>query len=264
MSSRKADFYTGARKILRNRHFSFDSIGPELQLFHAGYTESKRRALIKLYQHEESLETAVKLWDRRLGQKKYGSVSFHCYNHLIKNDPDKKSKRASVMGPCIQAVSITYLESKETAIDCFYRTTELFKKFPADLVFIRDNLLPRFNFETAPVREINFHFANITCHPMYFVILTPWMDDPVAEFERIRKIDNYFWQWAVKWTARFVCDEHKRGIQKFAQAMRVHDEARKNLKAQGKLEIVADYCRKNHPGYRHDYVDPDIEEDEAA
>jgi hypothetical protein len=73
-------------------------------------------------------------------ERSYGSVGFTTYNHFLKNSPTKKSKRASVMGPCIQSVVITQHNKKQYSIDCFYRTTELLKKFPADLVFIRDVL----------------------------------------------------------------------------------------------------------------------------
>lgn len=264
MSHEKADFYTGARKILRNRSFTFKRLGRTLQLYHAGYTESKRTHLNRLYYNEQAIEAAQMLWERRLKQAKYGSVSFHCYNHLVKSDPNKGSKRGSVMGPCIQAVSLTYLETGHTAIDAFYRTTELYKKFPADLVWLRDNVVPQFNFKTAPIQEINFHFANVTCHPMYFITLLPWSADPVKVLEDLRAVDNYFWSWVVKWTARYLCDEQKRGIEKFAQAMRVHDEFRKHLADEKKLDLLATYLRDNHPGYRRSYKpqegEPDDEE----
>lgn len=262
-SRKPADFFSGARKIIRNVHFTFEEIAPDLDYRHAGYTTNKRRALNKLYLHEESLSTAVELWERRKGQDKYGSVSFHCYNHLIKNDPEKKSKRASVMGPCLQSVCLTYLADghRRTAIDVFYRTTEIFKKFPADLVFLRDDLLSRFNFDGCPIEEINFHFANVTCHPMYFVVILPWLEDPFAELELLKKKDRKYYDWIIKWSGRFLCPEHKRGIQKFAQAMRVHDEAQKliNPKLMAKLQT---YIRDNHPGYRNEYVDPDGDADD--
>lgn len=261
MAGKKADFYSGARKILRDRSFTFHSLGDELKLHHAGYTEMKRRALIKLYYHEEAVKAAVALWDRRVAQDKYGSVGFHCYNHFTKSDPTKGSKRASVMGPCIQSVSLTYLPDRTAAISCHYRTTELFKKFPADLVFLRDNLLAQFNFSKAPISEITFKFDNVTCHPMYFAVLLAWLDDPVAELNRLKMNDPYFHDWVVKWSARYLCDEHKRGIQKFAQAMRVHDEVRKDLKEAGMLRAMAKYMRDNHPGHRNAYVDPDNEDE---
>lgn len=263
LSRRKADFFSGARKIIRNVHFTFDAIEADLQYEHAGYTSHKRRALNKLYLHEESLAVAVQLWERRKEQDKYGSVSFHCYNHYIKNDPEKKSKRASVMGPCLQAVSLTYLAGKQraTAVDVFYRTTELFKKFPADLVFLRDDLLSRFNFDGCPVQEINFHFANVTCHPMYFVVLLPWLDDPIGELDLLKAKDKHYYDWIIKWSGRYLCPQHKRGIQKFAQAMRVHDEAQRLIKPK-LMAKLQQYINDNHPGYRNEYRDPDDDESE--
>src|SRR5262249_16347231 len=147
----------------------------------SGYTTSKLRMLEKHYLHEESIAVAQELWDRRQGQRKYGSVSFTCFAHFVKGGSvdAKRSKRASVFGPCIQSVSLTYLNDHTTAVDVFYRTTEFFKKFPADLVFIRDVLLPKFNFEKAPISKVTFHFANVTMHPMYFVTILPMIEDPI-------------------------------------------------------------------------------------
>lgn len=261
MSSKKMDFYSGARKIIRNVHFTLEDIRGDLDYAHAGYTKSKRTALNKLYKHEESLTKAVELWNLRMSKAKYGSVSFHCYNHLLKAEVGAGSKRASVMGPCLQSVCITWLSKSSCAIDVFYRTTELFKKFPADLVFLRDDLLTRFDFSMCKITEINFHFANVTIHPMYFIVPAIHMKDPFDEMEKFKARDPKFYEWVIKWTARYLCDEHHRGIAKYAQAMRVHDEARKALSPK-MLKKWQDYLRKNHPGFKNDYVDPDGEDDE--
>ena len=245
-------FYSGARKIIRGRMITFDRIEEDLILADCGFTKTKMTLLKKGYVHQESIDVASKLWDRRLEQRKYGSVGFTCYNHFIKNDPNKKSKRASVMGPCIQAVTLTWLPKDRTSVDVFYRTTEFFKKFPADLVLIRDVFLPRFNLENTPVCEINFHFASITCHPMYFVTLLPSMVDPIKQLDKLKKKDSHFYDWVVKWSARYLCDEHHRGIAKFAQALRVQKDVRERL-SDTKQRLIAEYLRKNHPGYRGDY-----------
>jgi hypothetical protein len=145
-------------------------------------------------------------------------------------------------------------------VDIFYRTTELFKKFPADLVFVRDVLLAGFDFTTAPLQSITFHFANVTCHPMYFVTLLPLLDDPIDELESIRKSDKYFFDWIVKWTSRYLVPEHHRGIQKFAQAMRVCQDAQSRIPKKMMPKLLT-YLRKHHPGYRNDYTAPE-EDDE--
>lgn len=259
LSMEPGQFYSGARKIIRGRMLTFDEIENDLHLSDCGFTKSKMTMLVKGYVHEESIAVAAQLWERRKNQRKYGSVGFTCYNHFIKTDPNKKSKRASVMGPCIQAVTLTFLDDRTTAVDVFYRTTEFFKKFPADLVMIRDVLLPRFDFEGAPISEMNFHFANITCHPMYFVTLLPLFGDPVHELDCIKKADRYFFDWVVKWTARYLCDEHHRGIAKFSQALRVQKDARSRLSPRN-ARILADYLRENHPGYRGEYQDEDLQD----
>lgn len=263
LAAEPASFYSGARKILRNRTFTFKHIRPDLKMEDAGYTKSKMTMLKKNYLHEESIAVAIDLWTKRIGQRKYGSVSFTCFNHFVKGGSidAKRSKRASVFGPCIQSVSLTYMNDHTTEVDVFYRTTELFKKFPADLVFIRDVLLAGFDFSTAPLTSITFHFANVTCHPMYFVTLIPLLDDPIGELDELKRVDKYFFDWIIKWTARYIVPRHHRGIAKFAQAMRVCTDARARIPKKVMPALIK-YLDDNHPGYRNAYVDPDGEEEE--
>ena len=248
LSQEPADFFSGARKILQCRTLTFGPPQDDLVISDAGFTKSKMTLLRKGYVHEESLDAAVWLWDHQRKRGKYGSAGFHCYNHLVKSDPAKRSKRASVMGPCIQAVTLTHNPGRTCTVDVFYRTTEFYKKLPADLILIRDEFLPRFDFEGCPVASINFHFANITLHPMYFVTLLPHFDDHVAIFEDLRT-DQRFYEWCVKWTARYICDEYHRGIAKHAQSLRVQMDAKKRL-TKKQINVLGDYLRDNHPGYR--------------
>lgn len=260
LSARDADFYSGARKILTNQHFTFTRIKSDLTLADSGYTRSKQTMLTKAYLNEESHSAALKLWARRVDQDKYGSVGFSTYNHLVKgsqslDDAIKRTGRASVMGPCIQSVVLTLHPKIGTTVDVFYRTTELFKKFPADLVFIRDILLPPFDITP---RAINFHFANVTCHPMYFVTMIPLLDDPLKALDLIKRKDKHFFDWVVKWTARYLCPDYFRGIEKFAQAMRVRSDAQARIPRMLMRPLIK-YLRDNHPGYRNDYVEPEDE-----
>jgi hypothetical protein len=261
LSEQPADFYSGCRKIRRLVRLQFDKPRSQrLKLVDCGFTTNKMRYLERNYLHEESISTAVMLWDRRREQAKYGSVGFTTYNHFLKNDPDKKSKRASVMGPCIQSLTLTWLAKDRVAIDAFYRTTELLKKFPADLCFIRDKLLPRFNLEDMDI-ELNCHFANVTIHPMYFVTILPHLDDPVDSLSRLKASDEYFHNWVVKWTARYLCPEFHRGIAKFAQALRTQKDGLERIDPE-LLPDIQKYLRDNHPGYRNDATPADDEEDE--
>lgn len=265
LSHREADFYSGCRKIHSGKSLVFHDLWDRkdpLVLEDAGYTKSKMSHLTRLYLHEESRTMAKVLWDERRKKTSYGSVGFTCYNHLLKNDPTKKSKRASVMGPCIQSVVITQVKGGKNGqyfIDCFYRTTEILKKFPADLVFIRDVLLQGFDFEGMEFLGMRCHFANITVHPQYFVTLIPHLEDPIEELEKIKKKDRYFYDWIIKWTARYLCEEHYRGIAKFAQALRVKMDADKRITGKRRKKLVK-YLRDNHPGHTKDY-DPGEDEE---
>jgi hypothetical protein len=265
MANKKADFYSGCRKIISGKSIIFRDLWDHedpLILEDAGYTKSKMAHLIRGYVHEESLEAAHMLWKLRRSKTSYGSVGFTTYNHFLKNDAVKKSKRASVMGPCIQSVVITQVKGGKKGsyfIDCFYRTTELLKKFPADLVFIRDILLKDFDFSGMEFLGMRCHFANITVHPQYFVTLVPHLEDPIAELEKLKSKDRYFYHWIIKWTARYLCDEHFRGIQKFAQAMRVKMDADNRIKGRKRRELTK-YLRDNHPGHTRDYKDKDDDE----
>lgn len=261
LAYRTADFYSGARKIHRFVSVGFkpeDWAQNDLRLNDAGYTKSKLSYLTRAYLHEESRDVAVMLWKRRCEQAKYGSVGFTCYNHFIKNDPNKKSKRASVMGPCIQSVNLTWLKKDELGIDVFYRTTEVFKKFPADLYFLRNVLLEPFQLNDRRV-VLNMHFANVTSHPMYFVTLIPHFDHPLLVFDGLRNRDRFFHDWTVKWTTRYVCPEYHRGIAKFAQALRVQKDALARI-SPSHLRKLRQYLITHHPGHRNDYDGDDDDE----
>jgi hypothetical protein len=255
-SQQKADFYSGARKIIRGAQATM-KLSDDIRVEDAGYTKSKLTLLNKYYLNQESVDVALMLWEKRLSQDKYGSVGISCYGHYIKGNVDGKSKRGSVFGPCIQSVTLTLMNDRSVEIDVFYRTTELFKKFPADLVFIAGLLKP---FNLTPNSNVTFHFANLTAHPMYWVTIIPHLALPVHELEQLKRVDPYFHDWVVKWTARYICDEHHRGIAKFAQAMRVCMDARKRIPKK-MMPKIQKYLRDNHPGYKNDYKDPDEDGD---
>jgi hypothetical protein len=258
LARRPALFFSGCRKILSGVRVDFGTWDNDLTISDCGFTKSKLTMLRRLYLHEESHAMAQELWTRRLGQDKYGSVGFTCYNHLIKADPTKQSKRASVMGPCIQSVTLTLMNDGSTVVDAFYRTTEFLKKFPADLVFLRDELLAPFKIDN--LRSVRFHFANVTIHPMYMVTVLPLIDDPIDTLNSFRE-DKRFYDWTIKWTARYLCDEYSRGIMKFSQALRVRKDALNRLSS-ARLSSLQDYLRRNHPGYRNEYSNSEDEDDD--
>jgi hypothetical protein len=141
---------------------------------------------------------------------------------------------------------LTYIDRRTYAVDMFYRTTEVLKKFPADLVFLRERLLPDFDVSGMALAEVRCHFANITVHPMYFATVLPLIPDPIAALVELKAQDKYFHDWVVKWSSRYLCDEFHRGIAKFAQALRVQKDVRERMTPEA-AEAVRDYLRTNHP-----------------
>ena len=254
----EADFYSGSRKILQNRFLEFP-YQCTLDFADMGYTKMKLRQLERNYLHQESIDAASALWDRYRARPKYRSVSFTCYNHFVK---DHHGPRGSVMGPCLQSVVLTMdNKAKNVDITVFYRTTEIFKKFPADLVFLHKILSENFNFEGMTIRPMKFNFANITVHPAYFVIIIPHLKDPVKRLEQLREIDPYMWEWVVKWTARYTIEKYGHGIAKFSQALQVKKYATERITGEN-LAKLQEYLETNHPGYTRTRFSEEGEDDE--
>ena len=251
-----ATLYTGARKIISpyRIHLTLD---PSLTMADAGYTKNKLSQLTRNYLHVEARDAALRLWDERRAKRKYGSVGFTTYNHFVKGDVRHRTPRGSSFGPCIQSVIITQNERKQYSIDIPYRTTELMKKFPADLVFIRDVLLPPFDFEGLEPTGVTFHFANVTSHVMYFAVILCHIENPITVLETLRKTDSYYYKWVIRWTSRYFLKEHEHGILKFSQALRVRDHVREAMSKQREL---AAYLRKHHPGYGRNVFEDDDDE----
>lgn len=248
LAIQKADLFVGARKVVQAVRFDYiwdEKTVDKLRMEDAAFTKSKMSMLVRNYFLAPSIEAAQMLWKERLKKRKYGSVGFSCYAHFIKGDVGGHTKMGSKFGPCIQAVTLTY-HKRRTTVDVYYRSVELFKKFPADLVFIRDVLLREFDFREAPIERIRFYCANVSVHSMYWVTLVPSLDDPIAALEKIRKADKYFWMWVVKWTARYLCPEYFRGIEKHMQSMRTCNAARRDIQPK-KIKVLQAYVRKNHP-----------------
>lgn len=248
LSKEKSDFYSGYRKIQSARMLTFTGLDKSLQLADAGYTKMKLSGLVRHYFHKESHHAAVQLWARRRTQESYGSVGFTCYNHFIKGGSidAKRAKKASVFGPCIQSVVITWLNRTSYSVDIFYRTTEFYKKFPADLILLRDILLDGFDFKGMELVKVNCHFANISMHPMYAVTLLGQLNKPIEYLERLKIKDNDFFLKTVRWTIHYICPEYYKRIANYSQAKRVYLHAQKMFDKQT-MKALQKFLRANHP-----------------
>jgi len=80
-------------------------------------------------------------------------------------------KKRNVQGHCIRSIVLNYFGRKvspfnqsKVSIDIFYRTTELLRKFGADLIFLREFLLPEILKDTIwsekLVSKVRFYFSS--------------------------------------------------------------------------------------------------------
>jgi hypothetical protein len=235
--------YNGKKIITRSEPLVIPANSPSrLTMEEIGYTKSKFNALVKSYYHKESHDAAIQMWKKRL-EKGHGSVGFHCFNHYIKGGSidSKRSRIASIMGPCIQAVTLT-IEKDGARADLFYRSTELGKKFPADLVFVDQFLFNGFDFSDVPLKEYRFHFCNITFAGPFYIVPLSMFDDPVKQLRRLKKADPKMWRVCTRWTGYYICEEFIGPVLKYAQGMRVKMWADKWVKGRKRRELQ-EYCR---------------------
>lgn len=133
-------------------------------------------------------------------------------------------------GFCIQAFTLTLVPEargvRKTEVDVFYRTVEVVKKFGADLVFFRDILLPFFDLSEAPLTRVNFHFANLSVHPMFYPLLAltdkDWEDNVLS----IKEHDPSLYRSVLRWSNRVLIGKDR---EKFMQAARVTKGLEDNL-----------------------------------
>lgn len=245
-------FHVSGKRISRNAGFSMSIkalMGTDLDLDMLGFSKRKISMLTQYYFNEESVEVALVQLAHRRKTGTYGSACLTCYNHLSK-------KERPMHGPCIQSVVFTYLPGGRVDVDIFYRTTEAFKKFAADLLWLRDVLLPPFNLDKAG--KVTFHFANATYHPMYWCVSAPYLDDAVAELKQIKKTDEKIWKGIIRWTNRFVLLEDN--LLKFKQGYRVAKHLHR-LMPKAEMKELAKYITMNYKSLKSDVELDEDDED---
>lgn len=119
-----------------------------------------------------------------------------------------------------------------------YRTTEIFKKFGADLLLLRDHILPGFD----PDGTLHFFFANATYHPMYWVVAAPYRDDVVQSLVDLKDKDYSIYKGVLRWTNRFL--ENDESLAKFKQGQRVAKHFHR-LMDPAELKRLNKYVRKH-------------------
>lgn len=234
------EVWVSSRKILSRVTIDLEGLANDLEVTHVGYTPKKLADLTRLYLHAETRDAAAQSWRtfKFLERDKVKSVGFHTFNHLVKRAGGNASRD---MGPCMNSIVVTH-RADDVRVDVSYRSADLFRVFAADLVFIRDVLLPPFDLRGG--FSVRVHVASATCHPRDFPFVLANVDDPHREMVRLRRANPKFHKAAVSALAAYLCEERSATNANYDRGQRVQ-RALVSLMDDETRELLADYCRSH-------------------
>ncbi len=205
----------GVQRIHRDVTWKLDPavfLDGSMTLKSTGYTENKLTALRRNYINRESLDRARKDLAWRIENKKYGSGGWN-FNGEI--------KRGTKQDFCIRAGVISYYpQRRATSLAVYWRTAELIKRFRADLIFLRDVILPQFDLSEAPLESVTFSFANSTWHPMMSILLIAHVPRWRDHFNRVELENPRLFQSICYWGWRYSRDKSE-SIDSYSSARQV-------------------------------------------
>lgn len=188
--------YNGARKIVRNVYWSAGTL-PEVDLKHLGYKkpETKMKALDRMYFNPLEADRIASLLHRRRDQA-FSAVAMS----MRAGAKDSRS-----MGWCLESIVFSVTDKGDIRATVMYRSTELIKKFVADLAW-----LPRV-FERLDVRpaSVDFFFANAYLSGVFFTTLFLYVD-PIEFLERLRREEYALFIVGTRFLRRSVRDRDHR------------------------------------------------------
>jgi len=221
-----AFMYSGVRKIIQDITWTIDEL-PDLTYGDLGYGPNKFTQLCRNYLDTDELERVRALLDKRAGQS-FTSVAMSLRG---------AAKESRSMGHCMQTLVIAWKKDMET-VEVQYRSTEVVKKFGADLVFLR-YLLDELDLSPNLFR---FRFANAYLSGVYFPTLCSYWN-PVDFFD-------YLWEHDQKLFAggtRFLLRSARRKDQHFpfSPENNQHQYGWAHLDMKG----IQEYLEKKHEKY---------------
>lgn len=225
----------GVQRIHRDVGWTLDPkmfFDKSLTLEMTGYTQTKLNMLQRNYYNPASIARAKADLSWRIKHKKYGSGAFD-----FRGIPKTGTKQDY----CIQSCVISYYpQKKQTYVQIFWRTAELIKRFRADLLFIRDFILPHFEeeFKLAPIKQLDFRFANATFHPMMFVLAIATLPFWRAHLNRVKVENDKMFRAIMYWSWRY-CLDTSASIDSYSSARQVRLIAMKTTPP----EVMAEFKR---------------------
>jgi len=147
-----------------------------------GYASKKSKfsQLKRIYYSPENISMAkTKMEDRE--EKDFTSVSISTL---------AGAKNSKSQGHCIISIIISkILSTGEVNVSVFYRNTELIRKFGADLLFLKEVVIPDI-LGDIPIKKISFHFANAFFSPMFLPVLIPYIVNIPAFLGSVKSLNH--------------------------------------------------------------------------
>lgn len=212
--SLSAPFYmSGVQKIRRNVVLTlpgdefFDGMVGIESFGYVG-TGGKLKILERHYLNHERRDAALELIKLKCEQRSYGSVQFPLTGEV---------KKWTNQDFCMSSCTVTYFPGPKLEVTIFYRTTEIIKKFGADLIFLRDVVLPSFH-ALQSIDHVTFVFSNLTVHPMFYTTFLAHQLQPITFLKLLDRHDPRFHQGVQKWMQKYLFEGETSWVQKFSQA----------------------------------------------
>lgn len=242
LSLEPARLVVGTRKILRNQTWVISGddwrtgeFDPEEVVGYNNW-QVKRKQLHRYYVNPEELERAIAKFKFISKEKdKFDSV-----NMTLKNE--HKSGWTS-QDHCMASMIISYWPKSHkgpanTEIDVYYRTTEVAKKFVADLALFREDIFPHFE----PISRIRFVFSTLNMSVAFTPAIFLSAVDPVAFMTELQRSDERHWRRICTYLVRYLCDDDV--AMKFKQHDRVKKRLARSLEDSKKTAMI-EYLHEN-------------------
>jgi len=212
-------YYSGPQKILHGVMWKVP--GPiffddSLSLSDFGYADNgnKMTQLKRNYYNRTDVRRARQIVKTKWQQRSYGSAGF-TFRNIEKASQDF----------CLQSATVTHFPSGGLEVVVFYRVTEPIKKFGADIIFLRESILGRFD-RIKSIERITFVFSCISWHPMFICTYLSHHPDPIGFMESVEA--NEKWHKAIcKWAIKYLFEGETDWVQKFSVARQNYNAMKK-------------------------------------
>lgn len=192
-SNYDGQLYNSHRKIVpcMNRHIPgkmFED-GLDIGLSDMFYTDYKRGQLHRNYFNVETIDSLADRMAERINRRKAATLMEFVGN---------QQKGEQSLGYCIQGIALTNGAEGQVYLHMSYRTTEVIKKFGADLVFLTEDVWPRIK-ERLPkgtrLERVDFSFPSVSLSCMYLPTVFHLLVNSIPFMEALRSFDeNLFYQ----------------------------------------------------------------------